>query len=161
MRQQFIGIYPHTPFFWLMTLPEKRRKAIQENMGMVVVCIGEPWNVEVKNEEEGGCNERSWKESGKVKECKSEKEFWLQQGELSWEGLTCWVWVFTRILIVVQVLASSQSESISKQTVTGGPGCSQLLAQCQALRGCVSVTIKDQYSPSTLLASERTAHRHV
>lgn len=31
--------------------------------------------MEVKNEEEGGCNERSWKESGKVKECTSEKEF--------------------------------------------------------------------------------------
>ncbi len=28
-----------------------------------------------KNEEEGGCKERSWKESGEVKECKSEKEF--------------------------------------------------------------------------------------
>lgn len=32
---------------------------------------GEQWNVEVKNEEEGGYNERSWKESGEVKECNS------------------------------------------------------------------------------------------
>lgn len=37
MRQQLIGTHPYTPFYWLMTLPEKkRRKAAWENMGMVV-----------------------------------------------------------------------------------------------------------------------------
>lgn len=69
--------------------------------------------------------------------------------------------MFTRILVVVQVLASSQSESKSRQAASGGPGCSQLLAQHQALRGHISVTVEDQYSASTLLASERTAHCHV
>lgn len=69
--------------------------------------------------------------------------------------------VFTRILIVVQVLASSYSESESRDAATGGPGGSQLLAQHQALRGHVSVTVEDQYSASPLVASEWTAHRHV
>lgn len=31
--------------------------------------------MEVRNEEEGDCNERSWKESGEEKECELEKEF--------------------------------------------------------------------------------------
>lgn len=69
--------------------------------------------------------------------------------------------VFTRILIVVQVLAASQSESIARQAPAGGPGCLQFLAQNQALRGYVPVTIKDQYPASTLLPSKRTAHCHV
>lgn len=31
--------------------------------------------MEVKTEEEGDCNESSWKESGEMKECKSVEEF--------------------------------------------------------------------------------------
>lgn len=77
------------------------------------------------------------------------------------EGWLVGVWVYTWILISIKVLASSQSESISRQAVTVSPGCSQLLAQHQALCGYIPVSIKDQYSASTLLSSEWTAHRHV
>lgn len=43
---------------------------------VVEECNGgnrEMWRSRVK--EEGDCNEMSWKESGEVKECESEKEF--------------------------------------------------------------------------------------
>jgi len=55
MRQQLIGTHPFTPFFWLMTLPEKRRKAIWENTGMVVeeynVGSNEMWRSRMKGRE--------------------------------------------------------------------------------------------------------------
>lgn len=69
--------------------------------------------------------------------------------------------IFTRILIIVQVLASSQREPISRKTPGTASGCSQLLAQQQALRSYVLVTVIYQYSPSTLLSSERAANRHI
>ena len=84
---QFTGTHPYTPFLWLMTLPELRRKAIRENMGMVVEkCLhwgnDEIWRSRMK--EKGGCNERRWKESGEAKECK--KEFWLL---VEWRNAEC------------------------------------------------------------------------
>lgn len=69
--------------------------------------------------------------------------------------------IFTRILIIVHVLASSQREPVSRETPGTATGCSQLLAQRQALRGYVVVTVIYQYSPSTLLSSKWAADRHV
>lgn len=69
--------------------------------------------------------------------------------------------IFTRVLIIVQVLASSQREPISRKTPSSAWGCSQLLAQQQALRSYVLVTVIYQYSPSALLSSERAANRHI
>lgn len=69
--------------------------------------------------------------------------------------------IFTRILIIVQVLASSQREPKSRKTPGLAWGGSQLLAQHQALRGYVLVTVIYQYSSSTLLSSERAANRHI
>lgn len=89
-----------------------------------------------------------------MKECELKKEFWLEE-----DGLKCWK--FTRILVAVQILASSQSEAIPWQTAAGRPGGLQLLAQGQASRGYVSITVKDQHSASAVLASEWTAHCHV
>lgn len=77
-----LSLYP-IPLTDDFSREEERRKAIQENTGMVVEeCMGgKLWNVEVRNVEEGGCNERNWKESGEVKECKSEKIFWYNTGK--------------------------------------------------------------------------------
>lgn len=69
--------------------------------------------------------------------------------------------IFTRILIIVQVLASSQREPIPRETPGTATGRSQLLAQPQALRGYVVVTVIYQNSPSALLSSKRAADRHV
>lgn len=69
--------------------------------------------------------------------------------------------IFTRILIFVQVLASSQREPISRKNPRSASGCSQLLAQRQALRGYILVTVIYQYSSSTLLSSERAANCHI
>lgn len=68
---------------------------------------------------------------------------------------------FTGIVIVVQVLASSEREPVSRETPGSASGRSQLLAQRQAPRGYVLVTVVDQHSSSALLSSERTADRHI
>lgn len=70
-------------------------------------------------------------------------------------------YVLTRILIGVQVLASSQSEAEARHAASGGPGSSQLLAQRQAPGRHVPVAIEDQHSAAALLATERTADCHV
>lgn len=76
MRQKFMAQIP-IPASDDFTR-EKEESKNGENMEMVVEgCMGERWNVEVKNEEEEGCNERSWKESRDAKECEPERESWL------------------------------------------------------------------------------------
>lgn len=69
--------------------------------------------------------------------------------------------IFTRILVIVHVLASAQREPVSREPPGAAAGCPQLLAQRQALRGHVAVAVIDQHSPSALLSSERAADRHV
>lgn len=68
---------------------------------------------------------------------------------------------FTGIVIMVQVLASSEREPVSRETPGSASGRSQLLAQRQAPRGYVLVTVVDQHSSSALLSSERTANGHI
>lgn len=70
--------------------------------------------------------------------------------------------VFTRVLITVQVLASSQREPVSSEAP--GPSASdgsQLLAQHQSPRGHIAVAVVYQHSPSAVLSSERAANSHV
>lgn len=69
--------------------------------------------------------------------------------------------ILTRIVVVVQVLASSQREPVPRETPGTASGRSQLLAQPQALRSYVLVTVIDQYSSSALLSSKGAANGHV
>lgn len=70
-------------------------------------------------------------------------------------------YVLTRILIGVQVVASSQSEAEARHAASGGPLGSQLLAQRQAPSRHVPVAVEDEHAAAALLSTERTADRHV
>lgn len=114
--------------------------------------------MEVRTTGERECNERSGRRCEEVKECRLKN---FKQNTGTTQRPADVFSIFTRILIIVQVLASSQREPISRKTPGSAWDCSQLLAQHQALRGYVLVTVIYQYSSSTLLSSERAANCHI
>lgn len=100
-----------------------------------------------------------------IQECGGSGRRWNAALDYTWGKWTggggVKVGLLTGILIAVQVLASSQSEAEARHAAPGRPGGPQLLAQRQAPGGHVPVAVEDQHSAVALLASERTAHRHV
>lgn len=165
MQKRLIGTHPYTPFLWLMTLPEKRRKAIRgkhgDGSGGVHAGNDEMWRSRMNRREAETRGAGRKAEKRRNATWRKNFDYNALYSTPSREGPTWWVWLFTRILIVVHVLASSYSESKPRQAATRRPGRSQLLAQHQALHGHVFVTVKDQYPATAILASEWTAHCHV